>query len=408
MTLIYPFKTKKFLDQFTYESSVMPFGDNLLNDLDLAVNSFEKSVKDPNIEKYLISKNELFASFAISKAENSALTMTEAKELWERINNNPDFDLLSAKIKSGIDLTQKDHDKLEFVNIVKTFRKFNERIYSLTEYTPKLILSIHEQLSSGLDLFSKYLLGFDLYKSGTWRDNNDIRVGNYVPPEHGLIKDLVTTILNWIKNAIPTPLNVGIFHTAMYATHPFNNGNKRVCRILEHMLYRSIGFNKNNLYGTSYYYHLEKERYYKHLLYSIEHANLNQFTAYSLEALAYSQIGVFKTSLEIKKEEYLHSKIDNLQIVKIFTPFVKRSEIQFKNLLKITKNKISRPTLVTYLQKAVSEQVLARRLSGKNAYYSLNVDASQEQNAYNLWMKKVKEYLPYVPPEYKAQVSLQV
>lgn len=406
MTLIYPFKTK-FLDQFTYESSVMPFGDNLLNDLDLAINLFEKSVKDPNIEKYLISKNELFASFAISKAENSTLTMTEAKELWERINNNPDFNLLSAKIKKGIDLTQKDHDKFEFVNIVKTFRKFNERIYSLTEYTPELILSIHEQLTTGLDLFSKYLPGFDLYKSGTWRDNDDIRVGDYVPPKYGLIREMVTTLLDWIKNVSPSPLNVGIFHTAMYAAHPFNNGNKRICRILEHMLYRSIGFNKNNLYGTSYYYHLEKERYYKHLLYSIGHANLNQFTAYSLESLAYSQIGVFKTSLEIKKEEYLHSKIDNPQTVKIFTPFVKRSEIQFKNLLKITKNKVSRPTLVTYIQKAVGEQVLARRLSGKNAYYSLNADARQEQDAYNLWMKKVKEYLSYVPPEYKAQLSLQ-
>ena len=109
MTLIYPFNTE-FLDKFTYESSVIPFGDNFLRDLDLAVNSFEKSTLDPNIEKYLISKNELFASFAISKAENSALTMTEAKELWERISNNSDFDLLSAKIKSGAELTQKDHD----------------------------------------------------------------------------------------------------------------------------------------------------------------------------------------------------------------------------------------------------------------------------------------------------------
>lgn len=406
MTLIYPFNTK-FLDRFSYESSVIPFGDNLLNDLDSAVGSFEKSVVDPNVEKYLISKNELFASFAISKAENSTLTMTEARELWERINNNPDFDLLSAKIKSDIDLTQKDHDKLEFVNIVKTFRKYNKRIYNLSEYTPELILSIHEELTSGLDLFSKYLLGFDLYKSGHWRDNDEIRVGNYTPPEYNIILDSVNTILTWINRIDKIPLNVAIFHTVLYAIHPFNNGNKRICRILEHMLYRSMGFNQKNLYGTSYYYHLEKERYYKHLLYSIEHENLNQFAVYSLESLAYSQIGVFKTSLEIKKEEYLRSKIDDSLIAKIFTPFVKKSEIQFKNLLKITKNKISRPTLVTYLQKAVNDQTLTRRSSGKNVYYSLGVDVSQEQNTYNLWMKKVKDYLPYIPPEYKAQVSLQ-
>jgi len=404
MTLIYPFNTE-FLDKFTYESSVIPFGDNFLRDLDLAVNSFEKSTLDPNIEKYLISKNELFASFAISKAENSALTMTEAKELWERISNNSDFDLLSAKIKSGAELTQKDHDKLEFVNIVKTFRKFNERIYSLEEYTPELILSIHEQLTAGLDIFAKYLLAFDLYKAGNWRDNDDIRVGNYVPPEYNLVKDSVQTILGWIKNVSPSPLNIGIFHTAMYATHPFNNGNKRICRILEHMLYRTIGFNQKNLYGTSYYYHLEKERYYKHLLYSIEHANLDQFVAYSLESLAHSLIGVFKTSLEMKKAEYLQSKIEDPQIVKLFTPFVKKSEIQFKNLLKITRNKVSRPTLVTYLQKATNDQVLVRRVAGKSVYYSLNVETSKEQNIYNLWMGKVKNYLPYSPPEYKAQVS---
>lgn len=405
MALIYPFKIE-FLDQFTYKSSVMPFRDTFLRDLDSAVNSFEKSTLDPNIEKYLISKNELFASFAISKAENSALTLTEAKELWDRIDSNPDFNLLSSKIKNGVKLTQKDHDKLEFVNIVKTFRKYNERIYRLSEYTPGLMLSIHEDLTSGLDLFSKYLLGFDLYKSGHWRDNNEIRVGSYVPPDHKIIQDSVKEVLTWIKNATNDPLNIGIFHTALYAIHPFNNGNKRICRILEHMLYRTIGFNQKNLYGTSYYYHLEKERYYKHLLYSIEHANLNQFASYSLESLAYSLIGVFKTSLEIKKAEYLQSKIEDTQIVKLFTPFVKKSEIQFKNLLKITRNKVSRPTLVTYLQKATNDQVLSRRVAGKSVYYSLNVDTSNEQDIYNLWMEKIKNHLSYSPPEYKAQISL--
>jgi len=405
MALIYPFKNN-FLNKFTYESSVMPFCDTSLRDLDLAVNAFEKSTLDPNIEKYLISKNELFASFAISKAENSALTMTEAKELWERINSNQDFNLLSTKIAKGIDLTQKDHDKLEFVNIVKTFRKYNERIYKLSEYTPELILTIHEDLTSGLDLFSKYLLGFDLYKSGHWRDNNDIRVGSYVPPDYLLIQESLGEILHWIKNTDKTPLSIGIFHTSLYAIHPFNNGNKRICRILEHMLYRSIRFNQKNLYGTSYYYHLEKERYYKHLMYSIEHFNLNQFASYSLESLAYSLIGVFKTSLEMKKAEYLQSKIEDSQIVKLFTPFVKKREIQFKNLHKITKNKVSRPTLVTYLQKATNDQMLIRRTAGKNVYYSLNVETSGEQNTYNLWMQRIKNYLSYAPPEYKAQVGL--
>lgn len=405
MTLIYPFTTK-FLDQFTYESSVMPFQDSFLQDLDRSVNAFEKSVLDTNIEKYLISKNELFASFAISKAENSALTLTEARELWEQINNNPKFNLLASKISKGAELTQKDHDKLEFVNIVKTFRHYNQRIYDLDEYTPKLILQLHQDLTDGLDIFAKYLTGFDLYKSGHWRDNDDIRVGNYIPPEYRLIDTSLSELLSWIKKTDNNPLNIGIFHTALYALHPFNNGNKRICRILEHMLYRSIGYNQKNLYGTSYYYHLEKERYYKHLLYSIQKANLNQFASYSLESLAYSMVGVYKTALEIKKEDILKSQIHDLQIVKIFSPFIKKSEIQFKTLLKMTKNKISRPTLVTYLQKAVTQGVLNRKETGKNVYYSLKIDGKNEQLAYNLWMEKIKSHLRYIPPEYQAQLSL--
>jgi hypothetical protein len=61
---------------------------------------------------------------------------------------------------------------------------------------------------------------------------------------------------------------------------------------------------------------------------------------------------------------------------------------------------------VTYLQKATNDQVLSRRAVGKNVYYSLNVDKSNEQDIYNLWMEKVKKHLSYSPPEYKAQISI--
>ena len=39
----------------------------------------------------------------------------------------------------------------------------------------------------------------------------------------------------------------------------------------------TIQINSKNLYSTSYYYHKEKDRYYKYLLYSLERKNLNHF-----------------------------------------------------------------------------------------------------------------------------------
>lgn len=406
MTIIYPFKTN-FLSGFTYESTIMPLQDGVLKELDQAISSFEKSILDSNLEKNLISKNELFASFAISKAENSALTLTEARELWKQLNSNPNYEFITSKLSKGVELNQSDHDKLEFLNIVKTFRKYNEKIYEIKEYTPKLILSIHEQLTAGMDIFAKYLLGFDLYKSGLWRDNDLIRVGDYKPQEYTSINISLEEILNWLRQSPNIPLNVGIFHTALYAVHPFNNGNKRVCRILEHMLYRTFGLNSRNMYGTSYYYHIEKERYYKNLLYSIKRANLNQFASYSLEALAYSMLGVFKTSWEMKKEAYLRSRIEDVNIQKIFSPFIKKHEIQFKTLIKMTGKKITRPTLVTYLQKATNAKTLLRRVQGKAVYYSLNTPNSKEAQIFSYWINIIKSQLTYMPEEYKLMIPAQ-
>lgn len=404
MAIIYPFKTK-FLSDFSYENSIMPLQDDTLKELDHAISSFEKSILDPNLEKNLISKNELFASFAISKAENSILTLTEAREIWRYLDSNPSYDFITSKLSKGEKLNQRDHDKLEFLNIVKTFRKYNEKIYELKEYTPALILSIHEQLTAGMDIFAKYLPDFDLYKSGQWRDNNLIRVGEYKPQDYASINISLEEILHWLSQTPPIPLNVGIFHTALYAIHPFNNGNKRVCRILEHILYRTFGFNSRNMYGTSYYYHTEKERYYKNLLYSITRTNLNQFGSYSLEALAYSMLGVFKTSWEMRKETFLSSQIEDPNIRKIFKPLIKRHEIQFKTLVKMTGKKITRPTLVTYLQKATIAGTLRRRVQGKAVYYSLNTPDSSEAQTFYHWLSKLQAQLTYIPPEYKRMTS---
>jgi len=352
---------------------------------------------NPDIEKNLISKNELLASFAISKAENSELTLKEAHDVYSLLLSDPNYNFVGKKLKTKKKLTQKDHDQLEFFNIARLFRSLNQTPFPLNELTSEKIRGLHRQLTQGLDIFKDDLPGFTVYKAGKFRDNDLIRVGSYVPARHTEIKKAVDELIFYLKKN-QTIAGIAIFHTALYALHPFNNGNKRVCRILEHVLLRSIGMNEKNLYSTSYYYHKQKERYYKYLIYSLEHKNLNHFVSFMIEALVLSIIDVVKTALETKRMEF----IDKQEILgpekMILKPFVKRREIQFKNLARLTKGKITRPTLVTYLQKVVELEVLKRREAGRNTYYTLNFK-SPEEKTLKQWLTLVKKKLSYIPDD---------
>lgn len=397
-TILKPF-SGKFLSKFIWVPQILPFTSEEIESLDRELSEYEQVFLNPDIEKNLIRKNELLASFAISKAENSQLTLKEAQDVYSLITSDPDYDFVGKKLKVKKKLTQKDHDQLEFFNIAKTFRKLNQELFSIKELTPSKILQLHRDITQGLDIFKEYLSDFTVYKSGEWRDNDLIRVGSYVPAPYTEIEKGVEELITYLKdNQIID--GIAIFHTALYALHPFNNGNKRVCRILEHIFLRYLGLNGKNLYSTSYYYHKQKERYYKYLLFSLERRNLNHFVSFMLEALVLSIIDVVKTSLESKRSEFLDRQELEGQIRTVLQPFIKRGEIQFKNLARATRGKIARQTLVTYLQKAVEQKVLYKKEAGRTTYYSLNFEAPEEEKL-DKWLSFAKKRLAYIPDDIK-------
>src|SRR3989339_414387 len=163
--IIYPFKTP-FLKDFSFAPSSILMDDKTLLELDNSLTIYEQLTANPDLEKALIDQNELFASFAISKAENSSLTLKEAEELQTLLVNDSSYDFISLKLKNKQELTQKDHDKLEFFNIVRTFRTRSSKIWSLNELTSEFILQLHTDLTMGMDIFSQHLTEFDTYKSG--------------------------------------------------------------------------------------------------------------------------------------------------------------------------------------------------------------------------------------------------
>jgi Fic family protein len=345
--------------------------------LDDELKDFERISLDPEIELTLIHKNELLVSFAISKAENSNLTLEEAAEVYNLVLNDKEFDFVAKKIRNKEALTEDDYDKFEFFNIARAFRKLAADNFSLKDLSPDFIRKIHLEITKGLDIFHGHLSGFTPYKSGSWRDNDDIRVGSYVPLNFREIPDAVSELVAWFQKN-PSIVNVAAFHTVLYAIHPFNNGNKRVCRVLEHLLFKVIGLNRKNLYATSYAYHKEKAKYYKYLLSSLDRRNINIFSSFILEALVDSMLGVVKTSLEIKRSECIDQSDLDKETRKILKPLIKRSELQFKNFYMILKNKVSRQTFVNHISLAVENGILSKRDSGKATFYSLNLKTDEE------------------------------
>jgi Fic family protein len=393
-----PFK-QTFLSQFVLASSLLPFTDEEIVKLDSDLNKYEVLFLNPDIEKNLISKNELLTSFAISKAENSTLTYQEAQDVYKFVVNNEDYSFINEKLNRGEKLVEKDYDKLEFFNIAKIFRSYNQNPVLIKEITPDYIKELHKQLTQGLDIFKDHLPPFDVYKSGQWRNNDDIRIDDYKPAPFAEIEGGIAELLEWIKEN-QSLTSVGIFHTALYALHPFCNGNKRVSRVLEHIFLRSLGINEKNMYSTSYYYHKEKARYIKYLLFSLKKRNLNHFVGFFQEALVLSIISVIKTSLEVKRGEFIESRELDEVTKTIVKPLIKRDEIQFKNLYRKVDRKMARQTFVNYLEKATSEGTVKRRGEGRAVYYSLN-NSFQEEKEIQRLLNFVKPKLSFIPDDIK-------
>jgi len=397
-TILKPF-SQPFISDFVWTPQTLPFTSEEIISFDKELSVYEQVFLNPDIEKNLISKNELLASFAISKAEDSQLTLQEAQGVYSLVLSDPNYDFIRERLKAKEKLTNKDYDKLEFFNILKTFRSINQEPFTIDDLTPLKIREFHTNLTQGLDIFKDYLSDFTVYKSGLWRDNDLIRIGSYVPAPHTEIEKGVEELIAWLKeNQIIT--GIAVFHTALYGLHPFNNGNKRICRILEHVLLRSLNINNKNLYSTSYYYHRQKARYYKYLLFSLERKNLNHFVAFVQEALVLSIIDVVKTSLEVKRQEFIARQELEGQMALVLKPLVKRGEVQFKSLARITRGKIARQTLVTYLSRAVGQGILRRRETGRVTYYGLNFEAPEIETLQK-WLGFAKQRLAFIPDNIK-------
>jgi Fic family protein len=372
----------KYLSLFAYFPEAQPLDNKDIVRLDKELDNYEKKLLNPEIETNLISKNELFASFAISKAEDSNLTLDQAKRIYASIKNNKQWNFINKKIEKNEDLTVTDYEKLEYYNIAKIFRKLNSDPFKLEDLNINLLKEIHSELTVGLDIFDKHLMGFDLYYSGNLRKKDNIKVGEYQPsPTKDLEKNIID-LITWLKNDF-TITNIGVFHNALYALHPFSNGNKRLCRILEHILFRLIGLNSRNIYSTSYYYHQFKPKYYSRLLASLLKRDLTLFSSFIIESLAMSILGVYKTSIEVQRKQFINDfALDDDKALRILKPLIKEKTISYGNLYKRIKRKMSEQTFINILKELLEKGIIKKEKEGKSVFYSLDISLGEEEIYY--------------------------
>lgn len=358
-----------------------------------------------NIEKFqygietLESFYTIYSSFAMSKAEDSTLTMKEAieinklhhdqyeKEISEEINK------LEIWKKDYSEQLKKLHDKLEYYNIQKTleYSKSSDIATRIKEsgITKEILKELHILLTKSLDDFfwdKKELTTYNKYYPGIFRNSNNIRIWLVYPLDFSLI-DLHLEDINTLSRNIKNLDDVFYIHWRLYQIHPFNNWNKRICRIIEEILLNNLWV--ESIMSASHGYYLQQDRYIKQIVNNcVRNKKFDTFADFWFSSLLLSSLYVINNEMSIIKRD-IFKKYD-LEIFKNISAWEK---FNTKNLEKIftKKLKISRAWFFFKFdkEKELIKDHLHEEKVGRNVYYYVDIKNSK----YQLLSEKFHEVL---------------
>ncbi len=346
----------------------------------------------------LIYFNELYGSYAISKAEDSSLTLADATQLQLNFDWLSDYATIIFKKVNELNVMSKSyqrklkslHDKLEFANILTVFRKINSPNYILNwEWPTKHRLeSIHADLTRDLDeIFGDKLRGYDMYYSWVMRNRDNIVIADIYPLEAENIPTALWDILHKYQE-ISSLEEIFALHAHLYHIHPFSNGNKRVCRILEILLLQKIWIN-TQIIPPSLGYFRQQDRYIKRLVESsLVRKDYERFTPFAFGSLLLGILYLLHRELKRRKDKVL-KKYDWLLI---FSTLSEWERVSTKVLRKHKKlKKLPKATFFDQLkkEKELTKDLICIEEEGRHTYYSLNIDDSE----YILIKEKFEEIL---------------
>lgn len=249
-------------------------------DINTVSQFFNKIFEEVSASKQVyITKALEDEAFAISTAEESSLTEKEAASI-ELTNEES----LRIKKYQTMDIPiEKKYEYLEFENIKSI------EIYALglgfQDLNIEIIKQFHRELTLGLDEYTSKL-HISKYHSGTFRKINTVKVGKfppYIPPKHIKIEELIKLLLKYYQSKKKIYFTDIIeFGILLYAIHPFQNGNKRVVRILESLLLEAYGYNAQNTLSIGRQYAVDKTGFHYFILQTLHKKNTAPFVNFAL------------------------------------------------------------------------------------------------------------------------------
>jgi len=395
----------QLLRTLQFDRQAIPFHDETFFAIDRTITE-HVSLESTEIETFLIRQNELSTAKASASIEGTNdISEEEARSVIDRIDRN-----LTEISKEE---AQARHNELEFANIVRAYRFVNAREISFQNLSIEVLQEMHRQLSHGLDAFSETVDEFTTYRPGVLRTSDTIKVGTYEPLLSRYIKDELDLLIRFFADREPTIAEVFIFSLALYAIHPFHNGNKRLCRILEHAILRSLGLNRANMYSHITELYASPEQFFSHLRVSLNNRVCNPFVKGQLNALLYGQMGALRAAAEFQRAEFISRALRGDQrrhITNIAKLFVGRkamrySEVRASYRPQGQEGRVNDKIITQSLATLVTMGVLRKVRSGKDSYYSLHVHYAVEDAAAGLYAE-IRDLAFAVPDNFLYSILL--
>jgi Fic family protein len=161
------------------------------------------------------------------------------------------FDLLNGKKVYGQEIDIK-----EIVNYNAALTFIETLVQNqLDEITEQLIREVNAILLQGIrdNIAGKYR-------------TKQVIVGDYLPPEHDKVPQLMREFVTWLNNPQPAELSAilyaGIAHYQLVGIHPFEDGNGRTTRILITLLLLRYGYRVTSFFALERYYNRDRRAYY--------------------------------------------------------------------------------------------------------------------------------------------------
>lgn len=313
-----------------------------------------------NVEEkiYWVKKYyNFYAWYKISKSLWSSMTKNDAIDMYHQVKlawNQKKFDyvdnILEKVLNSFRDISNEEerniilwklYYQLEYKNIIKALEYIdldeNKNLKNEIEkfwLTDRHISELHILVSNGIDkIFGSLLPESSRFFPWYIRDHDSLVVDNIQVPPY----EEVQNVLNYIREKslnINSIFDIFEIHYQLYRVHPFHNGNKRTCRLVEELLLNFTWFN-DKIPTTFWYYMLEGE-YTDKLVETTFHSN--NYDEWIITSMRSHLLALSEYLSNILKTK-LYDEIKNLEIINKYEDYLfLRNNFSYTDLFYHIKN----------------------------------------------------------------------